>query len=55
LQIRHANDESVEALLCHYQYAKPRLEASLADDRKVQSMLEAGAFKVNYLDGFQPV
>jgi hypothetical protein len=55
LQILHADGASVEALLCHYQYAKRRLEESLADEHKVQSLLDAGVFQVNYLDGFQPV
>jgi hypothetical protein len=52
LQILHADGASVEALLCHYQYAKRRLEESLADEHKVQSLLDAGVFQVNYLDGF---
>jgi hypothetical protein len=61
LQILHNGGDDgettvvVDALLCHYQYTKPRLEESLADATKVKSMLEAGAFRVNYLEGFQEV
>lgn len=41
-----------EALLCHYQHSKDRLEASLQDDILYQSLVETNEFRANYSYGF---
>jgi hypothetical protein len=44
------------AFLCHYEYAKHRIEDYLEMSvPTMESLLAAGEFRVNFLDGFQPL
>lgn len=42
-----------EAFLCHYEYAKHRIEDMLNTTGNLDSLVEAGEFRVNFLQGFQ--
>lgn len=44
-----------ETLLCHYEYAKARLETSLENQPTFDSILSAREFEVSFREGFKPI
>lgn len=54
LELRNNADASKSPVfLCHYEYAKGRLETSL--ETRMEKLLAAGEFQVNFRDGFDTV
>ena len=44
-----------DAMLCHYQFGKGNLEASLVDPNVRQRIIQAGGLRVSFLEGFSPL
>jgi hypothetical protein len=57
LMSRNTDGTYQPAFLCHYEYAKHRIEDKLVTSgpSTMEKMLTEGEFRVNFLDGFQPI
>ena len=44
-----------EVFLCHYQYSKLTMEESLANVTKMEAMIAEGQYRINFMDGFNPL
>jgi hypothetical protein len=41
-----------EVAFCHYQYSKLTMEESIADDNRMQELIDQGQYRVNFFEGF---